>query len=309
MGDEFHLVLALTHLAVASNLASPDSSSGDAADEALALARRSGSPSLIALALYTKSERIIDDVPAGALALAQEGAAIGQPSGNRFAYGLCLANAATLTGRLGDSTEALRLYRGAIDNWRQSGNWANQRILLRNLAELAARRGEYELTARLLGALDASGEMLAADIGAEGTRLRTAAEAARRAMGDEPFVCAANEGAAMHPVSLVTNTLDEIDRMLADTPTAPAPPRPPMLSPREWEVVRLVAEGLENRQIAALLFISERTVDTHMSRIRRKLGVTTRTQLAVWGVAHGAGTTAPVSGARSATPPSRPPSS
>ena len=41
-----------------------------------------------------------------------------------------------------------------------------------------------------------------------------------------------------------------------------------------------------NRAIADRLFISERTVDTHISRIRRKLGMTTRTQLAVWGAEH-----------------------
>src|SRR5262249_38081096 len=159
--------LALTHLAVASGLTDANSGSGVFADEALRLARRCGSPSLIALALYTNSERIIEDDPAAALALAREGAAIGPQSGNRFAYGLCLSNEATLTGRLGDGAEALRLYRSAIENWQESGNWANQRILLRNLAELAARRGEHSLTARLLGALNASGEMLAADIGSE----------------------------------------------------------------------------------------------------------------------------------------------
>jgi DNA-binding NarL/FixJ family response regulator len=72
-------------------------------------------------------------------------------------------------------------------------------------------------------------------------------------------------------------------------PARPAPP-PGRLSGREWEVVGLISAGLENREIAARLFISERTVDTHVTRIRRKLGATTRTQVAVWGVDHGART-------------------
>ena len=45
-----------------------------------------------------------------------------------------------------------------------------------------------------------------------------------------------------------------------------------------------MSSGLTNREIAERLFISERTVDTHITRIRRKLGTTTRTQLAVWGL-------------------------
>ena len=115
---------------------------------------------------------MIEDDPAAAMRLATEGVAIGRDSGNRFAYGLCLATAASLTGRLGDPGEAIDLYRLAVENWRIAGNWSNQRILLRNLAEHATRIGEHELTARLLAALDASGEMLAADIGPEGARLR-----------------------------------------------------------------------------------------------------------------------------------------
>ena len=54
------------------------------------------------------------------------------------------------------------------------------------------------------------------------------------------------------------------------------------LSPRETEVARLVAEGMTNREIAAKLFLSERTVDRHLEHIREKLGVSTRAQVAAW---------------------------
>lgn len=50
------------------------------------------------------------------------------------------------------------------------------------------------------------------------------------------------------------------------------------LSPRELEVLRLVATGSSNRDVAAQLYISERTVKSHMTAILRKLGVATRTQ-------------------------------
>ena len=51
---------------------------------------------------------------------------------------------------------------------------------------------------------------------------------------------------------------------------------------REAEVAHLVAEGLSNKDIAARLFISERTVDSHVRSILNKLGFNSRAQVAVW---------------------------
>jgi DNA-binding NarL/FixJ family response regulator len=58
------------------------------------------------------------------------------------------------------------------------------------------------------------------------------------------------------------------------------------LSDREWEVAMLVARGLSNRQIATELVVSERTVDTHVSHILRKLQLVSRAQIAAWAVQH-----------------------
>jgi DNA-binding CsgD family transcriptional regulator len=54
------------------------------------------------------------------------------------------------------------------------------------------------------------------------------------------------------------------------------------LTERERQVARLTAEGLTNREIAARLGIAQRTAETHVDRILRKLGLTSRTQLAAW---------------------------
>jgi DNA-binding NarL/FixJ family response regulator len=54
------------------------------------------------------------------------------------------------------------------------------------------------------------------------------------------------------------------------------------LTPRERDVARLVAEGRSNRYIAQALVISERTVDTHVSHMLRKLGLDSRVQIAAW---------------------------
>jgi DNA-binding CsgD family transcriptional regulator/tetratricopeptide (TPR) repeat protein len=60
--------------------------------------------------------------------------------------------------------------------------------------------------------------------------------------------------------------------------------RPAVLSPRETEVAKLVAEGLTNRQIAEQLVISERTAQNHVQHILTKLGFSTRSQIASWSV-------------------------
>lgn len=50
------------------------------------------------------------------------------------------------------------------------------------------------------------------------------------------------------------------------------------LTPRELEVLRLIAEGLSNKEMAERLFVSENTVKTHASRVFDKLGASRRTQ-------------------------------
>ena len=59
------------------------------------------------------------------------------------------------------------------------------------------------------------------------------------------------------------------------------------LTDRELEVLRLMATGLPNREIAAILFIAECTVKSHVEHIIGKLGVSDRVQAAVWAARHG----------------------
>ncbi len=77
-----------------------------------------------------------------------------------------------------------------------------------------------------------------------------------------------------------------VARLLADSVRAPQHPAE-SLTPREREVLALVAEGASNRQVAAALTVSERTARTHMSAILAKLGLVSRTQAALWAVREG----------------------
>ena len=59
------------------------------------------------------------------------------------------------------------------------------------------------------------------------------------------------------------------------------------LTPREREILTLVAKGKSNRDIAEALMISERTARTHVSNVLAKLGLTSRTQAALWAIREG----------------------
>ncbi len=79
---------------------------------------------------------------------------------------------------------------------------------------------------------------------------------------------------------------DAIDRFLCNAQAERLPSRVG-LSPRECEVLRLVAEGLHNREIAAQLGLSPATVSRHLTNIYGKLGIATRAGAASFAIRHG----------------------
>jgi NarL family two-component system response regulator LiaR len=65
---------------------------------------------------------------------------------------------------------------------------------------------------------------------------------------------------------------------------------PEELTARELEVLRLIAQGMSNRQVAQTLTISAKTVKTHVSNILSKLNLDDRTQAAIYAYKHGLAT-------------------
>jgi DNA-binding NarL/FixJ family response regulator len=76
-------------------------------------------------------------------------------------------------------------------------------------------------------------------------------------------------------------------RLMSSLRAAPREDAMEDLTAREIEVLRLVGVGRPNKQIAAELLISERTARTHVSSILAKLGLSSRTQAALWAVREG----------------------
>lgn len=91
----------------------------------------------------------------------------------------------------------------------------------------------------------------------------------------EAIVAARHNTSTMHP--------DVAARVMQEMPGAPvASPTGEHLTERELDVLRLIAQGKSNREIADILVISEKTVKTHVSNVLSKLHLADRTQAAIY---------------------------
>lgn len=105
----------------------------------------------------------------------------------------------------------------------------------------------------------------------------------------EAIRTAARGESFLHP-SVATRLVAEFNRLTGTHPSVPSPVTPPLstsspllepLSERELEILRHLAQGASNREIANTLYITEGTVKNHITNILGKLGVRDRTQAAL----------------------------
>ncbi len=157
------------------------------------------------------------------------------------------------------------------------------------LAVCLVATADYERAAVLYGAGDALWTLLSAPVlmgpGYADIR-RSAADTARNSLGAERFAALAARGAALPlpaALAVATGEAPPAPPAVADGPGAAEP----TLTRREREVATLVADGLGNREIAQRLFLSKRTIDSHLEHIFTKLGFTSRTQLTNWIIGQG----------------------
>jgi non-specific serine/threonine protein kinase len=115
---------------------------------------------------------------------------------------------------------------------------------------------------------------------ARGQLVVRALEAARRSVGEPRAERIRTEGEALavdEAVRLARSALDTFERSRTE----------PTLTPREHEVVLLLARGCSNRDIAQALVVGKRTAEMHVTNVLGKLGLSSRSQVAAWAVEHG----------------------
>ena len=157
---------------------------------------------------------------------------------------------------------------------------------LQGMACLCAAEGTFERAARLFGAAEALREAVAFQIEPEEEALSEPyLTMARSRLDVASWEVAFAEGRAMGLEEAIEYALS------AEKPSATPPPstpeRPAGLTSREVEVLGLVATGLTSAQVATQLFLSTRTVDTHLTSIYHKLGVTSRAAATRFASEHG----------------------
>jgi DNA-binding CsgD family transcriptional regulator len=147
--------------------------------------------------------------------------------------------------------------------------------ILECLAGLAGDAGSHREAARLFGAAHAVRERMGAvrfKVWDAGYQASTAS--VRDAVGEQDFDSAWAEGAVLSVEEAIAYAQrGRGERKRAATGWG-------ALTPAERDVVRLVGEGLGNKDIATRLFVSPRTVQTHLTHVFAKLSVTSRMQLA-----------------------------
>jgi predicted ATPase/DNA-binding CsgD family transcriptional regulator len=184
--------------------------------------------------------------------------------------------------RRGQASSALRLAREGLRTKVAAGDWFGAAFLLEVLAWVALADDDPARTAILLGAAEgmwAHAGVTPASMGPLAADRDGRIAAARGALGRREFQRYAARGAALAWKEAVRYAEDDLlprqRRAEGSTP----------LTSREMAVAELVARGMSNREIAAALVISVRTVQGHLENILRKLGFGSRAQVAAW-VAH-----------------------
>jgi DNA-binding CsgD family transcriptional regulator len=147
--------------------------------------------------------------------------------------------------------------------------------ILECLGILAAGAESHQEAARLFGAAGAiRRRMQSVRFKVYDADVEASVAAVRESLGEADFDAAAAEGEALsteEAIAYAQRGRGERKRPRSGWAS---------LTPTEADVVRLVSEGLTNKAIAARLFVSPRTVETHLTHIYGKLGLTSRLQLA-----------------------------
>ncbi len=187
---------------------------------------------------------------------------------------LALTERAQVAIAAGEPDQAERDARDALACGAETGAHLSVPDILECLAAVAGDSGRHREAARLWGAADGIRQrMSAVRLKVDDASCAAFTARSRDAMGEDAFESAWSEGAALSAEEAIAYALR--GRGQRKRPTSGWA----SLTPTEMDVVLLVSEGLSNNDVAARLFVSPRTVQTHLTHVYTKLGLTSRVQL------------------------------
>lgn len=224
---------------------------------------------------------------ARAAALYEEAQGIWRSFGCTFELVCVTTNLGVTAQAQGDIARAAAQYRDSLLLLQDVGETWMIEELLALVAALAAEIGDWDRSARLIGAtdrlLEAIGFTLAPFIAVfyEQAKIRV-----HRELDEIAFAAERAAGRRMARKQALSEAL-AIVSVLAQVSALPEPTEISGLSRRELQVLRLLAEGRSDRQIADALSISPKTAGNHVSSILAKLAVETRTAAATQAVRRG----------------------
>jgi non-specific serine/threonine protein kinase len=280
LGESEGIARTLDRIAMNLVVAGDDDLARPIFERSLELFRRLGDSHGIALGLYG----LAVTRPAGAEIVAQEQAAesldILRVAGDRRTFGKVLWSVAEINADLGERELAAAQFEESLTLFVEFGDRWFSGLVLESAAFLAAEAGDAERAVNLLGSADAIWAAIDVPLLA---RFRERHDQvlgdAHTTLGEGRFA-AAWEGGRQLPVSATVGLVAALDaQRQVDTPDG--------LTPRETDVLALVATGLTDAEVAEQLVVSLRTVHAHLRSIYRKLDVHTRSAATRYALEHG----------------------
>ena len=289
LNDDVAMTRALANLAMVIEAKGDIEQATMLFERALGLARQGGEAEVLATILtnYGLMKLTSADQQRG-VALLEEGLIIARELGPSGLLGAILSNLGDARLEQGDQAASAAMYRECMVLQSELGNQVGVADALLGIATIAVHRGDLSFATCLLASAQALYESIRATPPPGGVRMfEEALREVRAVLDEDTFSAEWESGRNADLQTVIAEALKFETRPSREMESVPANPYYSDLTSREMQVLRLVAEGYSNREIADMLYISPQTAATHVKRLRAKIGASSRAAAAAHAHRHG----------------------